>query len=100
MWEAISDGLKEDRRRRALAQDLGAIRAKLSSLTQDEQDVLDQMIDGLPNKATARDLDVSIRTVEARRQRIFQKMGAQSLAQLLRYVVRLEESERILSASH
>ena len=45
------------------------------------------MVDGLANKVIARRINVSVRTVENRRQRIFEKTGTDSLAELIRLVV-------------
>jgi FixJ family two-component response regulator len=45
------------------------------------------MIAGDANKVIARKLDCSIRTVENHRQKVFQKMSADSLAELVRMAV-------------
>ncbi len=45
------------------------------------------MIEGLANKVIARRMEVSVRTVENRRQRIFEKTGTESLAELIRLFV-------------
>ena len=60
---------------------------RLADLSKHERAVLDYMVDGLANKVTARRLGVSIRTVENRRQRIFEKTRTRSLAELIRLVV-------------
>ena len=51
------------------------------------------MVEGIANKVIARRLDVSIRTVENRRHDVFQKMQADSLAELVRMVVAVRESD-------
>jgi FixJ family two-component response regulator len=43
-----------------------------------------KMLEGLPNKRIASDLDIGLRTVELRRSNIMKKMGAGSLAELVR----------------
>ena len=45
---------------------------------------MDLIVEGLANKVIARKLDVSIRTVESRRHDVFEKMEADSLAELVR----------------
>ena len=55
-------------------------RERLATLTADERQVLDYMLEGLANKVIARRADVSIRTVENRRQRVFEKTATDSLA--------------------
>jgi FixJ family two-component response regulator len=61
-------------------------RDRMERLTDGERAVLELMLGGEPNKLIAKRLDVSQRTVEARRARIFSKLQASSLAQLVRLV--------------
>jgi two-component system, LuxR family, response regulator DctR len=64
-----------------------ALRAQLDSLTERERDVMQRVVEGLPNKLVADQLDISVRTVEVHRARVFEKMGVKSaveLANLLR----------------
>jgi len=49
------------------------------SLTLAEKAVLDMILDGVPNKTIATKLGVSQRTIEARRQKLYLKMGSKSL---------------------
>lgn len=65
------------------------LQEQLDTLSEQESAVLDMMIDGLPNKSIAATLDVSLRTIENRRQRIFEKTETKSLAELVRRVVEL-----------
>lgn len=59
----------------------------LSTLTPREQEVLDLLRHGKPNKVIAYKLGLSVRTVEGYRARIMEKMGAHSLGQLIEMVV-------------
>ena len=72
--------------RRALSQ-RDAVRQRYESLTPREQEVLTLVTQGKANKVMAGDLGVSQRTVEIHRARVMEKMGAQSLAQLVRMVI-------------
>jgi two-component system, LuxR family, response regulator FixJ len=81
-----------DRIQRAIAKDaelrssLGEhtrIRERLDTLTPREREVLDLLTQGKQNKAIAQDLGVSPRTVEIHRARVMEKMGAQSIAELV-----------------
>ncbi len=63
------------------------IRDNLDSLTPREREVLDCMVAGKPNKITAHELGMSVRTVEVHRARIMQKMNAGSLSELVRQVI-------------
>lgn len=56
----------------------------LSRLTAREREVLEQLVIGRSNKAIALELGISPRTVEIHRARVMEKMGAHSLAHLVR----------------
>ncbi len=63
------------------------IQALLDELTERERDVMRLVVEGLPNKLIADQLDISVRTVEVHRARVFDKMEVRSaveLANLLR----------------
>lgn len=65
------------------------LQRRLSELTERERDVMRLVIEGLPNKLIADQLDISVRTVEVHRARVFDKMEVKSaveLANLLREV--------------
>lgn len=55
--------------------DLPAI---LSVLTPREREIVDYIVAGRPNKVIAIDLEISLRTVEAHRARIFAKLGVRN----------------------
>ena len=63
------------------------LQALLDELTERERDVMRLVVEGLPNKLIADQLDISVRTVEVHRARVFDKMEVRSaveLANLLR----------------
>lgn len=57
---------------------------RLAVLTPRERDVLRGLVDGLPNKTIAFDLEISSRTVEVHRANLMSKLGVRSLSQMLR----------------
>ena len=59
-----------------------AIALLLTQLTEREREVMQRVIAGLPNKLVADELDISVRTVEVHRARIFEKMGVKSAVEL------------------
>ena len=64
-----------------------SLRTQLEGLTERERNVMRLVVEGLPNKLVADQLDISVRTVEVHRARVFDKMGVKSaveLANLLR----------------
>ncbi|WP_295855701.1 LuxR C-terminal-related transcriptional regulator [uncultured Xylophilus sp.] len=58
------------------------VRAKLLELTDRERDVMRLVVEGLPNKLIADQLDISVRTVEVHRARVFDKMNVKSAVEL------------------
>ena len=63
------------------------LQGRLTELTERERDVMRLVVEGLPNKLIADQLDISVRTVEVHRARVFDKMDVKSaveLANLLR----------------
>jgi two-component system response regulator DctR len=94
----FSDNALVDRIEQALAlsnqflatQELSAgLTSRLADLTERERDVMLLVVEGLPNKLIADQLDISVRTVEVHRSRVFEKMNVKSaveLANLLREI--------------
>jgi len=63
------------------------LKALIAALSSRERDVLDGLLAGGTNKTIARDLGLSPRTVEAHRARIMERLGAQSLPELVQIAV-------------
>lgn len=59
-----------------------SLEQRLESLTERERDVMRLVVDGLPNKLVADQLNISVRTVEVHRSRVFDKMGVKSAVEL------------------
>ena len=92
----FSDNALVDRVEQALQQSaqaltqhshVSSVQSRMDGLTERERDVMRLVLSGLPNKLVADQLDISVRTVEVHRSRVFEKMGVKSaveLANLLR----------------
>jgi two-component system response regulator DctR len=87
----FSDNALVDRIEQALQHSAAALaehsessstQARLDSLTDRERDVMKLVVGGLPNKLVADQLDISVRTVEVHRARVFDKMGVKSAVEL------------------
>lgn len=61
--------------------------AKQVTITKREQDVLNLVAEGLTSAEIAKNLDLSIRTVESHRYNIMQKLGIKSAASLVKFAV-------------
>ena len=90
--DRVQRALAADVEHRKLLAERETLRARYASLTPREQEVLALVTQGKANKVMAGDLGVSQRTVEIHRARVMEKMGAQSLAQLVRMTIDLEEA--------
>ncbi len=95
----FSDNALVDRIEQALAssakvvaarQELQGISLRQSELTERERDVLRLVVQGLPNKLIADQLDISVRTVEVHRARVFDKMGVKSAVELANLLQKIE----------
>ena len=60
------------------------LQQRIAGLTEREQAVMQLIAAGLPNKLVADQLQISVRTVEVHRARIFDKMGVKSVVELVR----------------
>jgi two-component system, LuxR family, response regulator DctR len=62
--------------------DAEAVAKRLAELTDRERDVMRLVVEGRPNKLIADELDISVRTVEVHRARVFEKMDVRSAVEL------------------
>jgi FixJ family two-component response regulator len=84
MLDAVAQALKYDFERIATEQSLAAVRASYGSLTPRERDVLGFVLSGLMNKQIASEMALSENTVKIHRGQVMKKMGARSVADLVR----------------
>lgn len=78
----------EIRRGRELDQD---VREAAASLTPREQQVMSLVVAGNANKVVARELGISLKTVESHRAKVMEKMAADSLADLVTKAARVTD---------
>ena len=85
--DRIEQALQHSSQHLALRQVKTTLQSRISELTERERDVMQRVVEGLPNKLIADQLNISVRTVEVHRARVFDKMEVKSaveLANLLR----------------
>jgi two-component system response regulator TtrR len=83
----IVRALELDKQLSARRQRDGAISHRLDQLTQREREVMQLVVAGKLNKQIADELNISMKTVEAHRARVMEKMGVRTLAELVKAVM-------------
>ena len=94
LLDAIRIGIERDRRRRKERKSLAFLRSQFDALTSREREIMEMVSHGLPNKQIAAELGLSEVTVKVHRGHVMQKMGAKSLAELVRL------NDRLVSTSN
>ena len=84
MLDAVANALARDGERLAAEQSIASLRAAYDSLTPREREVMRFVVTGLMNKQIAAELNLSEITVKIHRGQAMKKMGARSVADLVR----------------
>jgi FixJ family two-component response regulator len=89
LLDAIQQALERDRTAREQRAKIEELRRRYRSLTPREREVMPLVVAGLLNKQIAGELGTSEASVKVHRQHVMEKMGADSLAALVRMADRL-----------
>ena len=89
LLDAVYDALERDRKAREARAKVEELRGRYGSLTPREREVMTLVVAGLLNKQIAAEVGTSEASVKVHRQHLMQKMGAGSLAELVRMADRL-----------
>ena len=89
LMKAIHAALAQDRDTRRKRAKLAELNRRLLCLTPREREVLPLVVSGLLNKQAAAELGISETTVQIHRSNVMKKMGAESLADLVRMAATL-----------
>jgi FixJ family two-component response regulator len=90
LLDAVHRAIARDEQARCVHSQLQRIRGRMASLTPREHEVLLHVVDGRLNKQIAADLGIAEKTIKVHRARAMEKMGASSLADLVRKTFELE----------
>ena len=84
LLDAIQIALERDRTRRVQETEVAKLRERYESLTPREREVMPLVVSGLLNKQIAAEIGASEATVKVHRSQLMRKMGAESVADLVR----------------
>jgi FixJ family two-component response regulator len=87
---AVHNAIARDEHARKVRLELASIRARLATLTSREHQVLQQVVVGRLNKQIAAALGIAEKTIKVHRARVMEKMGVDTLAELVRRSVEIE----------
>ena len=90
LLDAIQVALDRDAARRQHEAEIAVLRQRFESLTSREREVVTQVVSGMLNKQIAAEIGITENTVKVHRSRAMEKMHANSLADLVKMVERLE----------
>lgn len=90
LLDGVQAGVELAERRFAEHRARREVQQRISSLTPREREILSLVVEGLPSQNIARRLEMSVKTVDVHRTRIKSKTGAESIATLVRDLLRHE----------
>lgn len=99
LLDAVNSAIERDRMRRQAKDDLSLLVARYQELTERERQVMLLVTAGRLNKQAAFELDLSVVTIKLHRAAVMRKMGADSLADLVKMSEKLT-AEMAASVSH
>ena len=89
LLDAVQQALERDRKAREQRANIEELHSRYRSLTPREREVMALVVTGLLNKQIAGELGTSETTIKIHRHQVMEKMGAGSLAELVRMADRL-----------
>jgi FixJ family two-component response regulator len=89
LLSAVERALARDVQKRAEREELGVLRMRFEALTPREQEVCALVARGLLNKQIAAELGTAEKTIKVHRGRVMEKLGVDSIVDLVRLVDRL-----------
>ena len=89
LLDAVSRGIEKHCRLRQEQKEMKTLRSRLETLTSREREVFGLVVTGMLNKQVAFDLGTTEKTIKVHRGRVMEKMGAQSIVDLVRFAEKL-----------
>lgn len=88
----VREAFAKDLQGRHAAGEVADIRRRVAGLSPRERQVMEMVAAGYSNKEAALKLGIGVRTVETHRARVMEKTGAESLSELARMRLKLQEA--------
>jgi RNA polymerase sigma factor (sigma-70 family) len=88
LYTSVAQALAAGREFFAKEEEISALRNRIAELSPRQRDVMELLVDGLSSKEIGKQLGISPRTVETYRAFVMAKMGASSLAELVKMSIR------------
>ena len=82
--DRVEQAIGQSQRVLAVRREKNQLQMRMAELTERERDVMQLVVEGLPNKLIADQLAISVRTVEVHRARVFDKMEVKSAVELVK----------------
>jgi FixJ family two-component response regulator len=98
LLDAVRQAIERDQQARSRENEIAELRERHESLTPREQEAMQYVVRGLANKQIAAELGITEPTVKLHRGRLMHKMGARSLADLIRMAEKLTPLESSANA--
>src|SRR5215471_431439 len=92
LLDAVRIALENDHERRERKREVSDLKERYNSLTPREKEVVSMVVSGMLNKQIADQLATAENTVKVHRSRAMEKMQAQSVAELVKMIDKLESS--------
>jgi RNA polymerase sigma factor (sigma-70 family) len=90
LLDRLQLAIRSDAERYAREEAIADEKSRLASLTGREREVMQLVVDGLPNKVIADRMGLSAKTVEAHRARVMEKLKVRSVSDLVKIALRAE----------
>lgn len=94
LLDTVQRAIEQDRDKRESHARIEEWRSRLDTLTPRENEVLELVVVGASNKQISSELGISLKTVEAHRARVMDKLQADSLSQLVRMTLTVTNAQK------
>lgn len=92
LLDTIQAAVQKHRSRLKQRAELENLQTRYDNLTSREQEVMDRVVTGMPNRDVAEELGISVKTVEVHRAKVMEKMQARSIAELVKMAMMMHEA--------